>query len=63
MILRDQPPIAHFMRLRRTLPQQHMIYMVSMRKRVFTAGSVCMISACGTKRTCRRGPSMSVVEG
>ena len=34
MILRDQPPIAHFMRLHRTLRQRHMIYMVSMRKRV-----------------------------
>jgi hypothetical protein len=47
MILRDQPPIAHFMRLHRTLPPQHMIYMVSMRKRVFTAGSVCMIPLVG----------------
>ncbi len=51
MILRDQPPIAHFMRLHRTLPQQHMIYMVSMRKRVFTAGSVCMISASDLSET------------
>jgi hypothetical protein len=58
MILRDQPPIAHFMRLRRTLPQQHMIYMVSMRKRVFTAGSVCMISACVEGFGCRRMAAM-----